>query len=73
MSKVGVVIGTMVLLARFIAAGAPEPPALKPFVIKLEIPPPQESEGGMIVADVDNNGTMDYLVTVPGHLAVYRG
>jgi hypothetical protein len=40
-------------------------------VIKLDIPPPHESEGGLIVADVDNDGAMDYLVTVPGHLAVY--
>jgi len=42
-----------------------------PFVIKLAIPGPKDSAGGIIVADVDNNGTMDYLVTVPGHLAAY--
>ncbi len=41
------------------------------FVIKLPIPPPKDSAGGIIVADVDNDGKMDYLVTVPGHLAVY--
>jgi hypothetical protein len=44
-----------------------------PFVIKLEIPAPQDSAGGVITADVDDNGTMDYLVTVPGHLAAYGG
>jgi len=40
-------------------------------VIKLDIPAPRDSAGGMIVADVDDDGKMDYLVTVPGHLAVY--
>ena len=45
----------------------------KPFVIKLDIPAPEDSAGGIITADVDNNGTMDYLVTVPGHLAAYGG
>lgn len=42
-----------------------------PFVIKLAIPAPKDSAGGIIVADVDNNGKLDYLVTVPGHLAAY--
>ncbi|MHC4558296.1 MAG: FG-GAP-like repeat-containing protein [Planctomycetota bacterium] len=42
-----------------------------PFVIKLPIPAPKDSAGGIITADVDNDGRMDYLVTVPGHLAVY--
>ncbi|MHC4889663.1 MAG: FG-GAP-like repeat-containing protein, partial [Planctomycetota bacterium] len=42
-----------------------------PFVIKLAIPAPKDSGGGIIVADVTNDGKMDYLVTVPGHLAVY--
>ena len=40
-------------------------------VIKLNIPASQDSAGGMIVADVDGDGKMDYLVTVPDHLAVY--
>jgi len=42
-----------------------------PFVIELEIPAPKKSAGGIIVADVNDDGKMDYLVTVPGHLAVY--
>ena len=42
-----------------------------PFVIKMEIPAPQDSAGGLIVADLDNDGRMDYLVTVPGHVAAY--
>ena len=40
-------------------------------VIKLAIPAPTDSAGGIIAADVDNDNKMDYLVTVPGHLAVY--
>ena len=71
MLKLGMVVGTMSLLIPLLPSEASEPIPPKPFVIKLEIPPPQESEGGMIVADVDNNGAMDYLVTAPGHLAVY--
>jgi hypothetical protein len=42
-----------------------------PFVIRLDIPAPSDSAGGIITADVNNDGRMDYLVTVPGHLAVY--
>ncbi|MCK4292574.1 MAG: VCBS repeat-containing protein [Planctomycetes bacterium] len=46
--------------------------AANPFVIKLAIPGPADSSaGGIIAADVDNDGKMDYLVTVPGHLAAY--
>jgi hypothetical protein len=43
-----------------------------PFVIKIEIPAPQDSAGGLIVADLNADGRMDYLVTVPGHVAAYR-
>ena len=39
--------------------------------IKLDIPPPRDSAGGIIVADVNGDAKMDYLVTVPEHLAVY--
>jgi len=42
-----------------------------PFVIRLDIPAPQDSAGGIIVADVNNDGRTDYLVTVPGHVAAY--
>ena len=40
-------------------------------VIKLAIPGPKDSAGGVIAADVNEDGAMDFLVTVPGHLAVY--
>ncbi len=45
-----------------------------PFVIKLDIPgipSNEESAGGIVAADLDADGTMDYLVTVPGHIAAY--
>lgn len=42
-----------------------------PFVITLDIPAPSDSAGGMIVADLTGDGRMDYLVTVPGHIAAY--
>ena len=42
-----------------------------PFVIGLAIPAPQDSAGGIMVADVDNDTRMDYLITVPGHVAAY--
>lgn len=31
-----------------------------------------EGRGGIITADVDDDGTMDLLVTAPGHLAAYQ-
>ncbi len=43
-----------------------------PFVIKLDIPPPEDSAGSIIVADLTGDGRMDYLVTVRGHVAAYR-
>jgi len=54
-------------------AGAGGHDVAKPFVIKLDIPAPKDSAGGIVVADVDDDGRMDFLVTVPGHLAVYGG
>lgn len=43
-----------------------------PFVIRLEIPAPTDDKGGVIVADLDGDGLMDYLVTVPQHIAAYN-
>ncbi len=40
-------------------------------IILLEIPAPANTAGGIIAADVNNDGRMDLLVTVPGHLAAY--
>lgn len=43
--------------------------AENPFVIPLDIPAPQDSAGGILVADLTNDGLLDFLVTVPGHIA----
>lgn len=43
-----------------------------PFVIVMDIPKEDEGIGGIIVADVDGDGLMDYLVTKPSYLAVYN-
>lgn len=43
-----------------------------PFVIKLEIPAPEDSAGSLIVADLDGDKRMDYIVTRPGYVAGYR-
>jgi len=42
-----------------------------PFVIHLDIPGPADSAGGIITAELDSDGQLDYLVTVPGHIAAY--
>jgi hypothetical protein len=52
--------------ATFAPGGEPNP-----MVIDLEIPAPEDSAGGIVVADVDNDAKPDFLVTVPGHLAAY--
>jgi len=42
-----------------------------PFVIKLAIPAEDDGTGGIIVAEINGHGLLDYLVTKPGYLAVY--
>jgi len=42
-----------------------------PFVIYLDIPAPKDDKGSIIVADLNNDRLMDYVVTVPGHIAAY--
>ena len=42
-----------------------------PTVIKLDIPAPKDTAGGIVAADVNGDGKPDFLVTVPGYLAVY--
>ena len=43
----------------------------KRLVLRLDLPAPTDTAGGIIVADVSNDGRQDFLVTTPGHLAVY--
>ena len=42
-----------------------------PFVIDLALPAPQDSQGGLLTADLTGDGRMDFLITVPGHIAAY--
>ena len=65
----GPLIGFAALTTALAAAHTlAESPALN---IQLDIPAPQDSAGGVIVADVNDDQRPDFLVTVPGHLAVY--
>lgn len=61
----------MVFISINLAYAAWEQYEANPFVIKMDIPGPEDSAGGLIAADLDNDGRMDYLVTVPGHIAAY--
>jgi len=62
-----VLIGGMAVCA---ASGGPQKLAPSQ-TIRLDIPAPKDSAGGIIVADVNGDAKPDFLVTVPGHLAVY--
>jgi hypothetical protein len=64
-------LAALTLVPMLIAAACAAEPALQ--VIKLEIPPldVEDSAGGIIAADVNNDNKPDYLVTVRGRLAVY--
>ena len=68
------------LLVAMLLAGCPPPHAGRrhipqyeenPFSFVLDIPAPEDSAGGIIVADLDRDGLLDYVVTVPGHIAAY--
>ena len=70
MFAAGFVLAVVAMASASVGAWATSGPA-GPSVIRLDIPAPNDSAGGIIAADVDNDGRMDLLVTVPGHLAVY--
>ncbi len=67
----GVLVAGAVFAADAVAAEPPVQYAANPFVIALDVSPPEDSAGGMVVADADGDGRMDFLVTVPGHVACY--
>jgi len=60
----------LALCSALAAADAPQY-AANPEVIELAIPAPEDSAGGIVTADLDQDGALDYLVTVPGHIAAY--
>jgi len=61
----------LVALTWLAVSASIQTPQGKPFVVELDIPAPVDSAGGIIVADIDNDDRMDFLVTVPGHVAAY--
>ncbi|NND71113.1 MAG: hypothetical protein HKN43_06010 [Rhodothermales bacterium] len=44
---------------------------IAPQVINLDIPPNKDGMGGLIAADVDDDGRLDFLVTGPGYVGAY--
>jgi hypothetical protein len=66
------VLSLWLMAGPFSAAASSWPQyAENPFEIVLDLPGPEDSEGGIIAADLDNDGLPDYLVTVAGHIACY--
>ncbi len=59
------------LLVWLVGATEIQAEVVKTLTIRLGIPAPEDSGGGILVADVNNDQRPDFLVTVPGHLAVY--
>lgn len=55
------------------SSSVPEGDGFQPFVIRLDIPPPEDRAGGLIAADLTGDGAMDLLVTIRGHVAAYSG
>jgi len=54
------------------AAGAGEPYGTNPFLIKLDIPAPKDSAGGIIVADVTGDWREEIVVLAGRELHVYH-
>ncbi len=44
---------------------------INPQVIHLDLPAYDEGIGGLITADVNGDGRRDFIITKPGHIAVY--
>ena len=70
------VIGSLIIFFGFFGysqramADWPQYPT-NPFVIQLDIPAEDDGTGGIVVADVNGDHLLDYLITKPGYLAVY--
>ena len=45
---------------------------IKPHVIRLGFAASNDSRGGVVAADLDSDGRMDFVVTAPGHIGGYQ-
>ena len=45
---------------------------IKPHVIELDFFASDDSRGGVVTADLDSDGRMDFVVTAPGHIGGYQ-
>ena len=66
MKRLAVIYALLLVGGTCMAAGPSKQYEANPFVIELEIPAEDKGIGGIITADVDDDGRMDYLVTKPG-------
>jgi len=73
MSHAPLLVTLLSVLATGIGLAAASGPQYQhnPQVIKLDLPPAPDSAGSLVTADLDGDGRLDYLVTVPGHLGAY--
>lgn len=64
----------VILVAILVSNAVAEQYDANPFLIKLDVPSvlnPEVSAGGIVTSDLDVDGAMDYLVTMPGCIAAY--
>ncbi len=47
--------------------------SIKPQIIELDLPVEGGGVGGLITADVNNDGYKDFIVTKPGHIVIHQG
>ena len=45
---------------------------IKPHVVRLDFSASDDSRGGVVAADLDGDGRMDFVVTAPGHIGGYQ-
>lgn len=63
--------GTLLVLLAVVAVGRELPSGVSRVVIPLEVPVCEDSAGGIIAADINDDGAMELLVTAPGYLGAY--
>jgi hypothetical protein len=70
-------LGVLPFVSALLASGCGGEPtaysAIEPRVIELELPAENDRPGGLITADVNDDGRRDFVITKPGHVATYDG